>query len=169
MKNIFVTGISGTGKTTIARVLERRGIRSISIDEVPGLCVWINKLDGKKVDYEAVLDQSFIDSHMWVCDVEQLKRMLNEGNGSVVFGHAENQSDFLYLFDKIILLQCTPSTFTKRIMERQDNDFGKNETAQKYLLSTYKDFEEKMLRKGAISVNAERPLEEVVESIISET
>lgn len=126
-------------------------------------CSWINRLDGQKIDYEAVLNQEFINSHMWVCDKERLAKMLDEGKGTIIFGHAENQADFLHLFDKIILLQCAPETFLKRIMERKDNDFGKDETAQKYLLDTYKNFEESMLEKGAIPVSTERSLEEVVE------
>ncbi len=53
-------------------------------------------------------------------------------------------------------------------MQRTDNDFGKDETAQKYLLDTYKDFEEHMLASGAVAINADRSIEEVIASVVAE-
>lgn len=169
MKRIFVTGVSGTGKTTIAHILKSRGINSISIDEEQGLCYWKNKVTGNIVDYEAVLDKEFIDKHDWVCDITRLKSLIDSSSlPTVVLGIATNQNDFLDLFDKIILLQCKPETFIKRIMQRTDNDFGKDKSAQEYLLKTYKDFEEGLLRRGARPINVDDPIERVVELVMEE-
>ncbi len=168
MKKIFITGISGTGKTTIAHLLNAKGIHAISIDEVLGLCVWKNKISGKLVDYEAELNEFFITTHDWICDVDMLTRLLNETIETiVVLGIAANQDSFLHLFDKTLLLQCRPETFIKRILERKDNDFGKDETAQKLLLASYKKFETDLLGKGAISIDAEQPVEDVAQTIVS--
>jgi len=167
MKNIFITGISGTGKTVIAEILKEKGFNAFDMD-MYNLCCWINKLDGKKVDYEVKLNKAFIDSHIWVCDIEKLKNMLNTEGKVIMLGHPENIDEILPLFDKFILLQCKPETFLKRILERKDNDFGKDETAQQHLLDTYEKFEKEMLNNGAISVNVDIPLEEVVNNIVSE-
>lgn len=166
MSKIYITGISGTGKTIVARILKNKGFNAISIDEIPGLCYWINKTSGDKVNYKAELNQKFIDSHNWICDIEMLSKLLNEKDKTIVLGHAENESDFLNLFDKIILLQCQPKTFLSRILERKDNDFGKEITAQKYLIDTYKKFENGMLNMGAASVDAEQPPDKVVSAIL---
>lgn len=167
MKKVFITGISGTGKTAIAEALKKRGINAIDMD-MYDLCCWMNKLDGKRVDYEAKLDKTFIDSHIWVCDIELLKKMLDTEDVVVMLGHPENTEEILPLFDKFILLQCKPETFLKRILERKDNDFGKDETAQQHLLDTYEKFEKEMLNKGAISINVDILLDEVVNNIVSE-
>jgi thymidylate kinase len=164
----FITGISGTGKTSIANALKERGVIAFSIDEVEGLCHWVNKTDGKVVDYEAKLDKEFIDSHVWVCDTEKLKELINQNENVVVLGMAENQEEFIPLFDKVLLLQCKPETFLKRIESREDNVFGKDKSAQEYLLNTYQEFENKMLEKGAVPIDVEKPLEEVVEEIIKQ-
>jgi dephospho-CoA kinase len=166
MKKVFITGISGTGKTAIAEALKKKGVNAFDMD-MYDLCCWMNKLDGKKVDYEAKLDKAFIDSHIWVCDIELLKKMLDTENTVVMLGHPENTEEILPLFDKFILLQCNPETFLKRILERKDNDFGKDETAQQHLIGTYKKFESDMLKLGAQSLNVEASLDEVVNSIIN--
>ncbi len=168
MKKVFITGISGTGKTTIARELNSRGIYSISVDEVEGLCHWENKSTKIKVDYDTELNKEFIEAHEWMCDIDFLKRLLQEKPDVVVLGSTENQNEFLNLFDKILLLQCSPETFIKRLVGRTDNDFGKDKGAQELILSWYKEFESKLLKKGAVSIDVEKPLEEVVESIIKE-
>jgi broad-specificity NMP kinase len=162
---IYITGIAGTGKTTLAHELGKKGIKTISIDEVPDLCYWINKDNGKKVEYEAVLNKDFIDSHVWICDTEKLKDLTKGDEKIYVFGISENQGVYLNLFDKVILLQCKPETFIKRIRERKDNDFGKDKGAQDYLLDTYKWFENDMMQKGAIPLNVDRPLSEVIDII----
>lgn len=164
---VFITGISGTGKTSIAEELNKEGIKAIDMD-MHDLCFWVNKNTGEKVNYEANLDSEFINSHAWICDMEKLKNMLNTGDTIVMLGHPENDTEIIPFFDKLILLQCRPEIFIRRILNRTDNDFGKDETAQKYLLDTYEKFENDMLKNGAISINAENSLEQVVSEIMSE-
>jgi GrpB-like predicted nucleotidyltransferase (UPF0157 family)/adenylate kinase family enzyme len=168
VNNIYITGVSGTGKSTVAQALKNRGYEVYSIDEIPGLCCWINKNNGKKVDYEAVLNKQFIDTHIWVCDIEKIKQILTDKKGVIVLGIAENQNEYVPLFDKVILLQCSPETFIKRIESRVDNDFGKDTGIQEHLLNTYQEFESNLLARGAIPINTERPIEEVANMIISE-
>jgi broad-specificity NMP kinase len=164
----YITGVSGTGKTTITNLLNQKGIKAYSLDEVVGLCHWVNKTDGKVVNYEAKLDREFIESHSWICDIEKLKKLINQNEFVVVLGLADNQEEFLSFFDKIILLQCKPEIFLKRIKERTDNPFGQNKSAQEYLLDIYKQFEQKTLENGAVMVNTEEPIEIVVENIMKQ-
>lgn len=168
MKKIYITGVSGTGKTTVARELEKRGFYAISIDEVEGLCSWIHQETGQNdggKETEMTLD--FVDTHDWICDVEYLKELLNkERDVAFVLGMATNQDDFLHIFDKVLLLECSPETFCKRIEGRADNDFGKDKEVQQQILDRYKYYAEKMLSKGAISIDTDRPIDEVVDEVV---
>jgi thymidylate kinase len=166
MNKIYITGISGTGKTTITNALQKKGVTAYSIDEVPGLCTWVNKQDGSTVDYEAVLDLPFIQSHAWMCDLPKLQELLNSSDVVAVAGLAENQAEMLPLFNTIILLQCRPEVVIPRILQRTDNTFGHDEGAQKHIRTTYKAFEHSMLEHGAIPVNAEASIEKVVDEIL---
>ncbi len=105
--------------------------------------------------------------HGWRCDVEKLKQLLSEHNDIVVVGAAANQEEYLSLFDKIYFLQSTPETIIARINARTDNDFGKHPTEQVKLLDWQKTYAKEMEDKGAIELDAGRPLKEIVENISS--
>lgn len=167
MARIFITGISGTGKTTIYNELQKHGHRAISLDEYPALCRWQNKATGQIVDYKAVLDKDFITSHEWICDTAKLKELLKEADDPVfVLGMAGNQEELLPLFDTVLLLACPPEIFIKRIMQRSDNDFGKEESAQEYILETYQEFEKRMIQRGAIRIDATGSISKVIQSVL---
>jgi dephospho-CoA kinase len=169
MKKIFVTGVSGTGKTTLANALNARGIHAISIDETPDLCCWKNKITGERAEHEHELNQAFIDAHHWVCDKKFLQKLLDASKEDVVvLGIASNQKEFMPLFDRVLLLQCRPETFVERIVRREDNDFGKDKDTRASILRWYEKFERETLQKGAISINAEEPIEKVVEHVVRE-
>ena len=94
--------------------------------------------------------------------------MLNVSKDVVaVVGIAQNQNEYFDLFDKIFLLQCKEKTFLERLKVRTSNDFGKHPLEKEYILDFYKKFEKEMIDKGAIIINAEEPLDVVVENIIS--
>src|ERR1035437_2679525 len=106
MKKVYITGISGTGKTAIAYALQDKGIKAINIDEVPDLCFLRNKTNKKKVEHDAILNSDFIKSHEWICDTEYIKNFIRQNETAVVLGIASNQDEFLPLFDVFIILQC---------------------------------------------------------------
>lgn len=143
----------------------------MSIDEVENLCSWINRQTGEKEGgKDADMDSDFVDTHDWICDTENLKTFLHkDAKVGFVAGMATNQDEFLHLFDKILLLECNPETFCKRIENRTDNDFGKDKKVQQQILDRYKTYAEKMLARGAVSINTEKPIDEVVDEVIKQS
>lgn len=170
MRKVYITGVSGTGKTTIAKELEKRGFYVISIDEVDNLCFWIDQETGENHGgKEAEMSLDFVDAHDWICDIEYLNKLLNKDvDIAFVSGMATNQDEFLHIFDKVLLLQCSPETFCKRIDDRTNNDFGKDEEVKKQIVGRCESYAEKMLTLGAIPINTEKPIEEVVDEVIKQ-
>jgi len=164
-KKIYITGISGTGKSTIARQLKDYSFKVVSIEDIPSLCAWRSKKTKKFIDYGGKLDEKFIKEHEWICNVDKLKELMGE-SGVIVLGLVSNQDEFLHLFDEVILLQCPQDVFIKRIQQRDDNDFGKDVTAQKVILGWYKKFEQEMLNMGAVSVNTDTSIENVIKNVL---
>ncbi len=91
---------------------------------------------------------------------------MDENEFSVVVGLADNQSELFELFDKVFLLQCSEEAFLSRIKERTNHNFGKHDSEKEMLLGYYKEFENDILEKGAISMNTDKPLDIVVDEII---
>ncbi|MBP9852228.1 MAG: AAA family ATPase [Candidatus Pacebacteria bacterium] len=167
MNKFCITGISGTGKTTVSQLLNQKGYKSIDIDEVKGLCHWRNKETQEKARFYTGIGKDWLEAHEWICDIEKLKQLINQNNGPVVvIGMPTNQKEFYSLFDTIFLFQCSENTFIHRLNTRVNNDFGKDIEEQKIILNWYKDFEKEMLENGAIPINTEKPANEVAEEVI---
>lgn len=163
MKRYYITGVCGTGKSTIAEELNKRGIFAVDLDL---LCSWKN--NETKEPTEKQIGGDFLEANDWYCDIPKLKDILNKDTAvAFVVGVAANQDEFLDMFDKIFLLQCSPETFIKRIDSRTNNDFGKHPIEKEHVLNWYTELEANMLAKGAISINTEAPVGEVVDAILS--
>jgi dephospho-CoA kinase len=169
MKKIFITGVSGVGKTTTAEALEKIGFHYIDFDRKEGkIAHWKNKITGEILHWQPG-ELDFFKNNKRICERETLVQLFNKYTGEdpiMVVGLVDNQSELLDLFDKVFLLHCDEEIFIKRIMDRTNNIFGKHESEQKMILRSYKDFEKKMIDNGAIEINTNKSTEEVVNEII---
>lgn len=171
MKKIYITGVSGVGKTTTAEALEKMGFHYIDLDrDEDRITQWKNKESGEISHWQPGIGLDFFKNNKYICEKETLVRLMNEYTGEnpiVVVGLTDNQSEFLDLFDTVFLLHCDEKVFIKRIIDRVNNDFGKHESEQKMILKWYKDFEKEILEKGAIPIDTEISLDKVVQNIIN--
>lgn len=169
MAAYYITGISGTGKSTVASELKKDGYVVYDIDAVEGLCHWRNKKTKIKARYFTGVGKDWLELHEWICDVEKLRNLIENLPLVIVVGVASNQREFLKYFDKIFLLHCSEQTFLNRINNREgDNQFAKDVSEQQHILSWSKDFHKEMVEIGAIPINTEESLENVVLKIKGE-
>jgi dephospho-CoA kinase len=149
VKRVLLTGMSGTGKSTLIRALRARGYRSIDMDE-PGWSEY--GVDGD-----------------WVWREDRVEELLAVEDGKVLFisGCAENQVKFYPKLDHIILLSAPEDVLVERLMTRTNNAYGKRpeELADvMYYLETV----EPLLRRGAThEVDASASFEKVLETVLA--
>jgi len=147
MKRVLLTGMSGTGKSSVIQALAARGYKAIDADYG-----WSER--GPDGD--------------WVWREDRIQRLLSAEDGDVLFlsGCATNQGKFYPQFDHIVLLSAPATVIFGRLARRTTNTYGK--TAEE-LAQVCHDLEtvEPLLRRGADhEIDTSAPLDEVVETIL---
>ncbi len=171
MKKFYITGVAGTGKSTVSKELNRRGVASFDIDVVPGLCHWVNKQTKEHAEYPTQVEKVWIENHEWICDKEKLRQYMDTFKDTVVVvGVCFNQKEYLDIFDKIFFLKCSESSLRHRLNTREENDFGKDPVQQEAVMEWHRDksFEDKLVKRGAIPIDSEGTVAEVADRIISQ-
>ena len=168
MKKYYITGVSGTGKSTLTEEFRKKGFNSIDLDD--GFCTWKNIGTGKEADINESDQPGFYEENDWYCDLEKLYEFLKEQNEPIfIFGACANQDSFLPFFDKIFLLKCSPEIFSERIDLRTNNNYGKLPFAKENELHWFEEFNASMLKKGAIEINAENSIAQVADEILAKS
>ena len=102
--------------------------------------------------------------------MEKLKNLLNQAvTPLVIAGIADNQDDFLKMFNKIIVLRCPHDVLVGRLStrnQRGSQDFGRDKVEQELLGSFGEYYDDKVIKQGAISIDADDAIDVVVEKII---
>ncbi|MBE7189418.1 AAA family ATPase [Jatrophihabitans endophyticus] len=123
MTRVLVTGMSGTGKSTLLVELARRGHRTIDTDHGG----W-HRADGG-----------------W--DEPRMSALLAEHSDLVVSGTADNQGRFYDRFAHVVLLSAPLPVLLDRVTAR-DNPYGRT-TADRDEIAHYVETVEPLLRRGA--------------------
>jgi broad-specificity NMP kinase len=167
-KRYYITGVSGTGKTTVCEELAKRGFFAIDQDsKIYALCSWKHNQTKEDARFEYGIGKEFLEANDWYCDIEKLKALLDTSDTiSFVCGVTANQDEYLNLFDKVFLLQCPPGVFSKRIDERENNQFGKHPSEKEHLLEWYKELEDRLIAKGAVVINCDAPTVSIAGEIL---
>ncbi len=164
-KIIYITGISGTGKTTLAKEFLERGNCTIDLDKFSH---WEHKESREINHWFPGASRDFLENHEWVCNLDALKKFFKEHKNEniFVFGIVDKEKEAFLLFDIIILLQISIETAFRRVDLRNDNVFGKGNTEKEWIKSWKNDFEKDLIAKGATPVSAEDKINVVVKNIV---
>src|SRR5262245_60972192 len=105
MRNYLIEGLSGTGKTSVCKELQRRGYHAINGDRE--LSYQGDPETGKPTDDLAHEPSAIFthEHHIW--DVEKVKALVANRDAAVTFfcGHSRNHSKFIGLFDGVFILE----------------------------------------------------------------
>ena len=167
-KAILITGIAGTGKSAVCDELNKLGYKAFGIEDIDGLFTMVHKKTGKPFkDYDND-DLEKVKQADWICDKKKLQHLMSKNSNEIVFynGTAANLDDLLPLFDKVFLLTVSQTVLRERLSTRTSNDFARTTEVQNWVFSQKTRWEDHMIKKGAIVIDASRSLGEVANDII---
>jgi shikimate kinase len=166
---VYITGISGAGKSEVCKELKRLGYSAFDTDE-DGISAW-QDADGHWVDTPARdiwRTHEWQATHTWRYSHERLEKLAAEATNNTVFmcGTAANENEVWHLFSKVICLFLDDEAkLCRRLAERFG--FGKEPHELAAVLSWNKTIKSNYIRYGAIMVDANQTLEKVVNDVIN--
>ncbi|MFF3737250.1 hypothetical protein [Streptomyces sp. NPDC002566] len=168
MTLVWVTGNSGTGKSTVCGMLRERGHVALDADE-DGFSRWIDRADGKVVtDPPCPVPRGWLDRYGWVIVRERVEALVDESRSGVAFlcGSAENEADVIDLFDLIVCLVIDEATLRHRLATRTTNTFGQHPEELAAALKWNPRMRPMYVSRGATIIDACKPVTEVVDSVV---
>lgn len=168
MRKILITGIAGTGKSSVARQLLELGHEAVGIEDVPEMFRMFHKSNGAPFD-DFDNSPEHIEDSEWLCDVRKLKELLAAQKSDIGFyaGVASNMYDIIPLFDKVLVLKASKKTIHAHLKNREGtNDMGNTEESRQVVLGWKDWWEDEMVDKGALEVSAEGSVEEVTKRVL---
>lgn len=171
MPLIYITGISGSGKTTVRNELRRRGYTAYGTDE-DDLAHFYNNKTGEPIKHHVTAEDrtpEWRSQHTWKVERAAVERLRKEAQDKLAFlcGVVANDASELWdLFDEVFALTINEETLRHRIITRTNNDHGKNPHEFANLLEWAKTAEDDYRKLGAILIDATRPIGKVVDEIV---
>lgn len=168
---VLVTGVAGTGKSTLEESLRHKGYQTIDIDN--GYASWQHNDSRRRVDAPVNQPPAWYDTHDWYTEKEKLEASISSIKANseplFVFGNTADLDSHYDLFDTIFALEYTrEETIRHRIEHRTNNDYCKDPVEFQALLSYYKPMQKRFRAGGAIPIDCTLPLARI-ETIIQQS
>ncbi len=162
MKRILLTGMSGTGKSTVIRALAARGYKAIDAD-CEEFSEWVESIGDAET-----LGAPVETGRDWVWREDRIQDLLSIEDTDVLFlsGCAENMRIFLRQFDHIILLSAPAEVIIERLRTRTSNQYGKRPSEVARVLDLKEKVEPLLRRVAGHELNTSARLDEVVASVL---
>ena len=147
VKRVLLTGMSGTGKSSVTRELAARGFKAVDTDDG-----WSEPLpDGRQ---------------MWREDAVQALLATEDAGVLFLAGCEENQPQFHAQFDHIILLSAPLEVLAGRLAARTSNPYGKAPEELSRIVDDIQTVEPLLRRVADHEIQTTIPLNEVVTTIL---
>lgn len=163
----LITGVAGTGKSTLAKELSRHGYAAYDVEE--GFSYHINKQTGERAAYPANPTPEWYENHERVFDEKVLMNLMKKHRDEVLFicSITANQAKYYPEFDKIFLLTAPDEVITERLGSRTNNYFGRHPLELQRVIGRHQQFDDELKALGAQPVDSTRPISIVADEILS--
>jgi dephospho-CoA kinase len=162
MKRILVTGMSGTGKSSVIAELAARGYKAVDADSAE-YSEWV-EVSGDT----SALGSPKWGTKDWVWREDRVQDLLSTENADLLFvsGCAANIGKFLPQFDHVVLLSAPAEVIVERLTTRTTNTYGKRPEEVARTLELIETIEPRLRRVAGHEIDASASLAEVVATVL---
>lgn len=155
-RNYLVEGVSGTGKTSVCRELQRRGHHAVNGDT--DLAYQGDPETG------APIDSAVHEHHIW--DVDRVRALTADDREPVTFfcGGSRNFAKFIDLFDGVFVLDVDLETLHRRLDQRPPDEWGSQPSERALVVRLHTTGED--VPGAGVVIDATQPLSDVVDEIL---
>lgn len=149
MRRVLITGMAGTGKTSLLNVLADRGYQAVDTDYGG----YFETADGER---------------MWRQDRISALLAAPGPAGGVLFvsGTTRNQGRFYPAFDHIVLLSAPPEVLTARLASRTTNPYGKDPAELAETLRNQQEVEPLLRASATLEIVTTVPVARVADLVL---
>lgn len=170
MALIYITGVAGSGKSTVRQELIRRDFKTVEVDD--RLAQFYNNMTGRAVTRPVhAVDRSpkWRQEHTWKISRVLMERLEKEYSEIDIFvcGTASNEIEVSDLFGMVFALTLELKTLKERIDNRSENSFGKSSHEWRTIIEWYNRAPKDFAALGAIPIDSTLPTINVVDNILS--
>jgi thymidylate kinase len=168
VRNYLIEGVSGSGKTSVAEELQRRGHHVVHGDRE--LAYHGDPETGealKRPAAESARDSDTWAHEHWIWDVDKVKALVADQSYAQSFfcGGSRNHREFIDLFDGVFVLAIDAETLNARLAVRPEDEFG-GKPNERQLIARLRATQDDM-PKNAVNIDATAPIARVVDSILA--
>lgn len=162
MKRILLTGMSGTGKSTVIRALAARGYKAVDAD-CDEFSAWVACSDDPAVPGSPVEPD-----RDWVWREDRIQALLDTEDAEVLFlsGCAQNMGKFLPQFDHVVLLSAPAAVIVERLAARTTNPYGKHPDEVARVLGLLETVEPLLRAAAGHEIDTTACLDDVVATVL---
>jgi len=176
MSLYWITGIAGSGKSTVLRELKDRGYEAYDVDEAgPATAKWHHNTTGFVHPKSSVKQEQrtpeFLASHSWKVPRQEVIELAQQAREKTIFlgGSIANESEIQDVFRLVFALVVDDNILERRLTARASeasNHWGKNSHELEQSLAMNHELHERYKEFGYVIIDAAQTIDAVIAEIL---
>jgi thymidylate kinase len=173
MALIYITGISGSGKSEILKELKARGYKAYGTDE-DGVSAFYDNETNELLENPPTKANDRTPEwrarYTWKMSRQRVEELAREAQNKNVFlcGVAANENEVWDLFSKTLALVIDEETLRHRIATRTSNNFGQVPHELESILEWQESANDNYRKFGVTMIDATQSVDKVVDNVLAE-